>query len=53
MDLVLKRVPQKRKLSHQRKTQNKSGVEVIKYCGLIKLKEDALTNQANLRDEWK
>ena len=37
------------KLSKRRET---NGVDVRKYCGTIKLKEDALTIQKRLRDEW-
>ena len=35
----------------EKKIKNRNGVEVKKYCGLIKLKEDALTIQTNLRNE--
>jgi len=28
------------------------GVDTLKYCGKIKLKEDALNIQKRLRDEW-
>lgn len=30
----------------------KKGVDTMKYCGKIKLKEDALTIQKSLRNEW-
>ena len=29
------------------------GVDTLKYCGSIKLKEDALVIQKKLRDEWR
>ena len=35
------------------KLKDKVGVDVMKYCGLIKLNIDALTIQKTLRDEWK
>ena len=53
MVLVLKKGASKKEIeSLEKKLQNKSGVDVMKYCGKIKLKEDALTIQKNLRDEW-
>ncbi|CAN5469311.1 hypothetical protein BH11BAC3_BH11BAC3_27750 [soil metagenome] len=53
MVLVLKKGASKKEIELiEKKLKNKSGVEVIKYCGLIKLKEDALTIQKNLRNEW-
>ena len=30
----------------------KSGVDTRKYCGVIKLKEDAMKIQKRMRDEW-
>jgi hypothetical protein len=35
-----------------KKMRIKKGVNTKKYCGSIKLKEDALTIQKQLRDEW-
>lgn len=29
------------------------GVDAFKFCGVIKLKEDALKTQKKLRDEWR
>lgn len=29
------------------------GVDTLKYCGVLKLKEDALAIQKKLRDEWR
>lgn len=33
------------------KLKTNKGVDVLKYCGTIKLKMDALTKQKKLRDE--
>ncbi len=41
--LMMKRVMQERKTK---------GIKVRKYCGVIKLKEDALIIQKRMRDEW-
>lgn len=35
-----------------KKRRNK-GLDAHKYCGVIKLKEDALNIQMKLRDEWR
>ena len=35
-----------------KKLRKKKGVNTKKYCGTIKLKEDALLIQKQLRDEW-
>lgn len=29
------------------------GVDTLKYCGVLKLKEDPLVIQKKLRDEWR
>jgi hypothetical protein len=29
------------------------GLETLKYCGILNLKEDPLAVQKRLRDEWK
>lgn len=29
-----------------------NGVDTLKYCGTVKLKEDGLVIQKRLRDEW-
>ena len=34
------------------KEMHTDGVNTQKYCGTIKLKEDALTIQKRMRDEW-
>lgn len=38
------------KLFAKRKSK---GVDAFKFCGVIKLKEDALITQKKLRDEWR
>ena len=35
------------------KTSKPEGINTLKYCGTIKLNEDALVIQKKLRDEWK
>jgi ribonuclease HIII len=53
MVLVLKKgASQKQIDSIAKKLKNKSGIDVLKYCGKIKLKEDALMIQKKLRNEW-
>jgi hypothetical protein len=53
MVLVLKKGASKREIeSIEKKLKNKSGVDVMKYCGKVKLKEDALSIQKRLRNEW-
>ena len=43
--LKIKRVP-------RQKTDAEKGVDTLKYCGVLKLKEDPLAIQKKLRDEW-
>ena len=53
MVLVLKKGASKKEIeSIERKLKNKVGIDVMKYCGKIKLKEDPLSIQKSLRDEW-
>ncbi len=53
MVLVLKKGASKREIeSIEKKLKSKAGVDVMKFCGKIKLKEDALDIQKNFRDEW-
>ena len=53
MILILKKGASKKEIqSIEKKLKNKSGVNTLKYCGSIKLKEDALTIQKALRKEW-
>lgn len=35
-----------------KKLKGKKGVDTKKYCGVLKLKEDPLSIQKQLRDEW-
>jgi hypothetical protein len=54
MVLVLKKGASKKEIENiELKLKDKVGVDVMKYCGLIKLNIDALTIQKTLRDEWK
>jgi len=54
MVLVLKKGATKKEMqSIHKKLQNQVGVNTKKYCGTIKLKEDPLTIQKKMRDEWK
>jgi hypothetical protein len=53
MVLVLKKGASKKEIETiQLKLKNIMGVDVMKYCGLLKLKKDPLTIQKNLRNEW-
>jgi len=38
--------------SIEKKLKAKEGVDVLKFCGKIKLKKDALVIQKQLRNEW-
>ena len=54
MVLVLKKGASKKQIETiEKKLSKKNGVNVLKYCGTIKLKEDPLKIQKNLRNEWK
>lgn len=54
MVLVLKKGASKKEInSIEEKLKSKTGVNVLKYCGLIKIKEDALLIQKATRNEWK
>ena len=53
MVLILKKGASRKEIeSIEKKLKNKEGVEVMKYCGTLKLKEDALVIQKSLRNEW-
>lgn len=53
MVLVLKKGASKKQIKLlEKKIKLKAGVDVIKYCGSIKLKTDALEIQKSLRNEW-
>ena len=54
MVLVLKKGASKREMqSIAKKLQKNIGVNTRKYCGIIKLKEDPLSIQKQMRDEWR
>ena len=53
MVLVLKKGASKKEIEIlEKKLKPKAGVDVMKYCGTIKLKEDGLAIQKKLRNEW-
>jgi len=56
MILILKQGATKKRikiiLDNLAKERKHKGVDVYKYCGKIKLKEDALEIQKGLRNEW-
>lgn len=53
MVLVLKKGVSKKEINLiDRKLKSKNGIDVMKFCGVIKLKIDALAIQKNLRNEW-
>jgi len=56
MVLVLKKGASKKEIDSLLKKlvapNNLSGLDAKKYCGTIKLKEDALAIQKQMRDEW-
>jgi hypothetical protein len=39
-------------LAQRNKRRGRKGVDVMKYCGLIQLKEDPVSLQKRWRDEW-
>ena len=39
-------------LARRKDEKKRKGIDVKKYCGVIKLKEDPLTLQKQWRDEW-
>ncbi len=47
-----KKHTQKIKRIRRNKSDLVKGVNTMKYCGVIKLKEDPLAIQKRLRDEW-
>ncbi len=44
-----------KKIKRIRRDRNdvEKGVDTLKYCGVLKLKEDPLVMQKKLRDEWR
>jgi hypothetical protein len=54
MVLTLKSGASKKQIKTiEKKLQSSKGVDVLKYCGKIKLKESPLSIQKAMRDEWK
>jgi hypothetical protein len=53
MVLVLKKGASKQRMTAiLKKLRRKKGVDTKKYCGVVKLPEDALIIQKWLRNEW-
>jgi hypothetical protein len=53
MSTILKKKSSKRDISKTfNKAINRKGVDTAKYCGVIKLSNDALAIQKELRNEW-
>jgi hypothetical protein len=53
MVLVLKKGANKKEMDKiSEKIQLTKGVDTKKYCGTVKLKEDPLVIQKQMRDEW-
>ncbi len=54
MVLILKKGATKKEMERiTEKMENTKGVDTKKYCGVIKLQEEPLTIQKQMRDEWK
>ncbi len=54
MVMVLKSGATKREMaSINRKLASRKSVNMLKFCGVIRLKEDPLAIQKRLRNEWK
>jgi hypothetical protein len=53
MVLVLKKGATKKEMENlARKMPTKKGVNTKKFCGSLKLKEEPLSIQKQMRDEW-
>lgn len=53
MVLILKKGASKKEIAQiEKKLKTQGGIDIMKYCGTLKLKEDALAIQKKLRDEW-
>ncbi len=48
-----KKTQQKIKRIRRDRGDVEKGVDTLKYCGVLKLKEDPLAIQKKLRDEWR
>jgi len=54
MVLVLKSGATKKQIQLiEKKLKKKTGVDVMKFCGKVKIKQDPLLIQKSLRNEWK
>lgn len=53
MSTILKKKSSKKNISKKfNQAINRKGVDTTKYCGVIKLSDDALAIQKELRNEW-
>ena len=53
MVLILKKGASKKDIQTiEKKLNTKKGTDTLRYCGVIKLKTDALKIQKDLRNEW-
>ncbi|MBS1512371.1 MAG: hypothetical protein JST86_16100 [Bacteroidetes bacterium] len=53
MVFILKKGASKKEMRIlENKLKAKSGVNVMKYCGSIKLKKDAIDIQVEMRNKW-
>ena len=53
MVLVLKKGASKKEIQTiEKKLNTPKGVDTMKYCGKLKLPEDALSIQKTIRNEW-
>jgi hypothetical protein len=48
-----KKTQEKIKRIRRHRNDIEKGVNTLKYCGVLKLKEDPLVIQKKLRDEWR
>lgn len=54
MVLILKKGASKKEMTKiSKKISHSSGVNTKKFCGTIKLKEDSISIQKKMRDEWR
>jgi hypothetical protein len=50
--IIKKGSPRQKILKVLKKLQITAGLDAFKYCGVIRLKEDALALQRKMRNEW-
>jgi hypothetical protein len=53
LSMSTKKPQQKIKRIRRHRNDIERGVDTLKYCGVLKLKEDPLVIQKKLRDEWR